>query len=169
MLRVKPCIVDCCSSQPLSERLGGLRAPVFFAYIRMHMPFDTAAKAVVIWLVILFFAMANGFLREAVLTPTLGVTPGLLMSGLLLCGCVLLPTWLLLPWLGTRVPEHLLMIGLGWLLLTLVFEFSFGLLAGKPLPELLDAYTFRDGNLWPVVLAVIVGAPWLAAKLRGWF
>ena len=132
------------------------------------MPLETAAKALAIWLVIMFFAMANGLFREAVLTPVLGVAPGLLLSGLLLCGLVFLVTFLFLPWLGTRVPAHLLMIGLGWLVLTLVFEFAFGLRAGKTLPELLGAYTFKDGNIWPVVLVVTVISPWLTAKLRGW-
>jgi hypothetical protein len=113
--------------------------------------------------------MANGMFREAVLTPALGAGTSLVLSGLLLCGLVFLVTFLFLPWLGTRVPTHLLKIGLGWLLLTLVFEFSFGLLAGKALPELLEAYTFKGGNLWPVVLVTIVVAPWLTAKLRGWF
>ena len=133
------------------------------------MPLAIAAKALAIWVVILLLAMANGLFREAVLIPNLGVVSSLLLSGFLLCGLVFLATLLFLPWLGTRVPAHLLTIGLGWLLLTLVFEFSFGLLAGKALPELLDAYTFKDGNLWPVVLTVIVFSPWLTAKLRGWF
>ena len=59
-------------------------------------------------------------------------------------------------------------MGLGWLALTLVFEFSFGLLRGRTLAELLAAYRFEGGNLWPVVLAVTALAPWLAARLRGW-
>ena len=126
-------------------------------------------KALTVWAVILLLAMANGLLREAVLIPNLGATPGLLLSGLLLCGLVFLATFLFLPWLGRLAPKQLLLVGLGWLVLTLVFEFSFGLLAGTALPELLDAYTFKGGNLWPVVLAVIVVSPCLAAKLRGWF
>jgi len=126
-------------------------------------------KALTVWVVILLLAMANGIFREAVLAPALGAGTSLVLSGLMLCGVVFLATFLFLPWLDTRVPAHLLTIGLGWLLLTLVFEFSFGLLTGKALPELLEAYTFQGGNLWPAVLAVIVVSPWLAARLRGWF
>lgn len=33
--------------------------------------------------------------------------------------------------------------------------------------ELLAACTFRDGKLWPLLLAVIVVAPVLACRLRG--
>ena len=58
--------------------------------------------------------------------------------------------------------------GVEELFLTLAFEFSFGLLRGKTMAELFSAYAFKDGNIWPLVLAVTAMAPWLAAKLRGW-
>jgi hypothetical protein len=70
--------------------------------------------------------------------------------------------------LAVRSASQLLLIGLGWLVLTLVFEFSFGLLRGVLPTEILAAYTFKGGNIWPLVLLVTAAAPWLAAKLRGW-
>jgi hypothetical protein len=73
-----------------------------------------------------------------------------------------------LPWLGARRPVELVGIGLGWLALTLVFEFSFGLWQGKSWPVMFEAYTFKGGNIWPLVLVVTALAPYLAAKLRGW-
>jgi hypothetical protein len=36
----------------------------------------------------------------------------------------------------------------------------------KSWAELLQAYTFRDGNIWPLVLLVTVLAPVLAWRLR---
>lgn len=74
-----------------------------------------------------------------------------------------------LPWFGVQTPMQLIFIGLGWLTLTLLFEFSFGLLRGKSMIELIDAYTFKDGNIWSVVLLITAVSPWLAAKLRGYF
>lgn len=59
-------------------------------------------------------------------------------------------------------------MGLGGLALTLVFEFSFGLWQGESWPVLLEAYSFKDGNIWPVVLAVTALAPYIATRLRGW-
>ena len=50
----------------------------------------------------------------------------------------------------------------------MIFEFSFALLRGQGLDEMLGAYAFRSGNLWPVVLLVTALSPWLAARLRGW-
>jgi len=132
------------------------------------MGIEVAAKALAVWLVILVLAVVNGTFREAVLIPKLGTTSGLILSGVLLCILILAVTYLLLPWLGTRRSGQLFLIGFSWLALTLVFEFSFGLLRGKALPEILGAYNFKGGNLWPAVLLVTAAAPWLAAKVRGW-
>ena len=125
-----------------------------------------ALRGLGLWLVILVLAVANGIVREAVLVPKLGNSPGLILSGILLSGFVLLVAYVGLPWLNTQGME-LILIGLGWLLATLIFEFSFGLLRGKALNEILAAYTFKGGNIWPIVLLVVAVAPWVAGKLRG--
>ena len=125
-------------------------------------------KALIVWAGILVLAIANGALREAVLIPKLGTPAGLVLSGLLLSALIVAVAYLSLPWLETRRLPHLFGIGLGWLALTVVFEFSFGLWQGKTWPVLLEAYTFKSGNIWPLVLGVIAFAPYAAAKLRGW-
>jgi hypothetical protein len=67
--------------------------------------------------------------------------------------------------IGTR---ELLAVGLIWFVLTLGFDLLLGMAQGERLRQQLDAYLFKRGNLWPVVLLVTAGAPYLAAKLRGW-
>lgn len=129
---------------------------------------NVVTKALAIWFVILVLAIVNGTLRETVLIPLLGTTFGLVFSGVLLSLLILAVTYYLLPWLGIRRLGQLFFIGFCWLILTLIFEFSFGLLLGKALPEIIEAYTFKDGNLWPAILVVMVMAPWLSAKFRGW-
>lgn len=127
-----------------------------------------ALKALAIWFAILILAVLNGALREAVLTPTFGTAVGLISSGLILSTAILAVAWWFLPWLGVRQPAGLVATGLGWLALTLVFEFSFGFWQGKSWQTLFEAYSFRGGNIWPVVLLTIALAPCIAAKLRGW-
>lgn len=124
-------------------------------------------KGLVIWTGILVLAIANGALRESVLIPGFGTPAALVMSGLLLSTLIIGVAYLSLPWLNISRPVQLWSLGLGWLALTLVFEFTFGLWQGKTWPEMLEAYTFKGGNIWLVVLAATVLAPYLAAKLRG--
>ncbi|MGM0449615.1 MAG: hypothetical protein ACQERE_02220 [Pseudomonadota bacterium] len=125
-------------------------------------------KALAIWFVILLLAIANGGMRESVLMPLLGTPIAFILSGLLLSALIVGVTYSTLPWLHLGSATQFWLLGCGWLALTLVFEFSFGLWQGKSWPVMLEAYTFRDGNLWPVVLATTLAAPYLAAKLRGW-
>ncbi|MDK8462531.1 hypothetical protein [Marinobacter sp. SS13-12] len=132
------------------------------------MPTVVALKALVIWASILVLAVANGALRESVLIPGVGTPAALVVSGLLLSTLIIGVAYLSLPWLQISRPVQLWAVGLGWLALTLVFEFSLGLWQGKSWPELLEAYTFKNGNIWPVVLAATALAPYIAARLRGW-
>lgn len=126
------------------------------------------AKAIAIWLVILVFAFANGALRELLLLPALGRTTAYVASGVLLSLVILAIAFLGAPWVGRTTPAVALLVGLLWVGLTLAFEFGFGLFVQhKPLSALLEAYSFRDGNLWPLVLAVTAVAPLAAARYRG--
>lgn len=124
-------------------------------------------KIFVVWLVILVLAIANGILRETLLSPAFGEFAGLFFSGVLLSGLILVVAYVLLPWFGpVSVANYA--AGLAWLCLTLVFEFTFGyFIQNKALPQLLDAYTFKDGNIWPIVLLTTVAAPYIAARIRG--
>lgn len=125
-------------------------------------------KSLAIWLFILLCAIANGGFREAVLLPHIGTTPAYLLSGALLASLILGVATGCIRWLGIESPSQALRTGAFWLLLTLAFEFGFGrLVQDKPWPMLLQAYTFQDGNLWPLVLLVTLLAPRIALWLRG--
>lgn len=133
------------------------------------MALQVAVKVLTVWLGILVLAIANGLLREAVLVPALGKPMGLVLSGILLSGVILAVAYFALPWLGPAPVATYVAVGFGWLGLTLTFEFTFGrLIQGKTWTEILEAYTFKDGNIWPVVLIVTAVAPYVAARIRGW-
>lgn len=124
-------------------------------------------RAFFAWLLILGLAIGNGLLREGLLVAALGSAAGLMLSGAILSVCVLAVAVLLVSRLGPVSTPRCLGIGGFWLALTLGFEFGFGrAVAHKTWAQLLDAYTFRDGNLWPLVLLVVVLAPTFAAWLR---
>ncbi|WP_339803210.1 hypothetical protein [uncultured Marinobacter sp.] len=131
------------------------------------MPYRVAVKALAVWFIILLLAVLNGGLREAFLIPKFGNASGLVLSGVLLSVLILVVAYLALPWLGERRSAQLFTIGLGWLALTLVFEFSLGLWQGKSWQVMFEAYALTGGNLWPVVLLITALAPYLAGRLRG--
>jgi hypothetical protein len=127
-----------------------------------------AVKAIVVWLVILALAFANAALREKVLLPWIGRVRGLTLSGVILSALVLGVTYLALPWVGAVRGVELFAMGIGWLVLTLACDLALGAIQGGGIRQQFDAYLFKRGNLWPVVLLVTAIAPYLAAKLRGW-
>ena len=132
------------------------------------MPVAALLKALILWVAILVLAILNGTMREKALIPALGTFAGLIASGIVLSACIALVAFLAAPWYGPLRPSQYWLIGLLWLLLTLLFEFSFGrFIQHKDWAQLLQAYTLKGGNLWPVVLAFTLLAPWLAARLRG--
>lgn len=122
-------------------------------------------KAVAMWLLILIFAVLNGAFRQAVLLPNLAAPMAFVLSGILLSLCIVVIAFLFVRRLGPVGETESLHVGLLWLFSTIVFEFAFGrLMQHKSWPELLEPYTFKDGNLWPVVLLVVLLAPWVAVR-----
>lgn len=124
-------------------------------------------KSLFAWFVILVLAVANGALREAVLIPLLGKVSALVLSGALLSLAIIVVAYVLVRGASNASFSRSLLVGILWLALTLAFEFSFGLyVQRKPLPEVLEAYTFGEGNIWPVVLLVTLLAPLFATLLN---
>lgn len=126
-----------------------------------------ALRSVASWLLILVLAMLNGALREAVLLPNLSKPVAFVLSGLLLSLAILIVAVALARWLKLNTPSRCLSVGLLWLCLTLIFEFGFGgAVQGRTWGEMLEAYMFKDGNIWPLVLVVTLFAPLAAARVR---
>lgn len=124
-------------------------------------------KAVLLWLAILVLAILNGALREVMLIPAWGSYAGLVVSGMILSICIFLVASAAAPWFGPLTSRQWLWVGSFWLLLTVVFEFAFGrFVQHKSWADLLHAYSFQGGNIWPIVLFVTFVSPWSAAKLR---
>ena len=126
-----------------------------------------ATRALAAWLAILALAMLNGALRELVLVPSLGKSAAYLLSGLLLLALVVLVGIALASWMRIESRRRALGAGALWLGLTLVFECGLGIVQGRSWPEMLAQYTFKDGNIWPLVLLVAFLAPLIGWRCRG--
>ena len=73
-------------------------------------------------------------------------------------------------WVIKKYPPHsaldAFLIGLLWMVLTLVFEFGFGLYRGNTWAQLMDAYTISKGHLWLLIPIWLVVAPYLFFKVQ---
>jgi hypothetical protein len=124
-------------------------------------------RASAIWLAILLLAIANGALRESVISPRTGPQLGHVLSTLLLCFLILVVAWFAIPWIAPGTRSRALAIGGWWLILTLAFEFLAGhYLFGDPWEKLLADYNVARGRIWLFVPIVTLFAPLLAQGLR---
>ena len=123
-------------------------------------------KAAGLWLLILGLAFCNAALREIMLIPLLGGVIAFTLSGATLAAVILLVAYASVPWMRARSTRELLATGLGWSALTVAFDLGLGWIQGKPSHLLFEAYLFKGGKLWPIVLLVSLSASYVAAKLR---
>ncbi len=124
-------------------------------------------RAVLVWLLLMIIAIANGGLREMLISPRLGARIGHVASTVILCGAIVLIAWLLMPWVGARKASDGWTVGTSWLVLTLGFEFLAGhYLFGNPWHKLLSDYNMAKGRVWVLVPIVTFLAPWWAATMR---
>ena len=124
-------------------------------------------KSLIIWFCFIPVAILNGGLREYLLAKAIGEEWALPVSGIILSVCIFLITWLLLPrMIKAFTSKDGWLIGIGWALLTIVFEFAAGLAGGSTVSELLAAYNPLSGNLWLLVLLTTLLSPVIVRKVK---
>jgi len=123
-------------------------------------------QGAIAWLGLMFLAIANGTLREFLLTPRLGARLGHVLSTLLLCVLIFLVAWLVTPWIGARQPADTWRLGTLWLVLTLAFEFIVGhYVFGNSWQNLLADYDLLHGRIWLLVPIITFIGPRLALAM----
>lgn len=109
-------------------------------------------KVTLIWICFIPVAIINGGFRDYLLDKYLPENISLAISGIILSGLIFVITMLLLPRIKRLSEKDCVKIGIQWMLLTVVFEFYFGLSSGSTWSELIEAYNPLKGNLWILVL-----------------
>ena len=106
--------------------------------------------------------IVNGALRELVLVTVLGRTLADIASAVTGIAIILLATRWLFPPLGDVSTQGLLMISVGLMALTVIFEFTFGhYVDHKSWADLRANYALWRGRLWPIVLLVLGLTPFI--------
>ena len=123
-------------------------------------------KSLFIWLALIPLAFLNGGLREIVINPLVGAEYGQPISCFSLCLLLFVLCWFFIPKIGRGTAKTYLIIGLLWMLLTVLFETCLELLTGNTFAGVLKTYDITTGNLWLLVVLFVGIAPWLTAKSR---
>ncbi|MBT8118761.1 MAG: hypothetical protein KJN89_03495 [Gammaproteobacteria bacterium] len=125
-------------------------------------------KAASIWFILALLAMVNGLFRDNVLVPSIGQSLALPVSGIVLCTIIFAATFISFPIFGNSESMTYLLIGMQWVLMTLIFEFVFGhYVFGKSWLDILQVFNVMKGNLFIMVLLASLVSPILVAKIKG--
>jgi len=126
-------------------------------------------RAMIAWLLLLFVAFGAATLRVKLLEPRVGEQAAHVIGSLAVAGTFAILIWALAPWVVPDLDgQTLLLVGGGWTLATVGFEFGFGRwVMGHPWSRLLADYDLRRGRIWALVLLVILVMPTLTGFLRG--
>jgi hypothetical protein len=123
-------------------------------------------KSMLIWLTIVPLAILNGALREGILEPLIGSRIARPISGIILIILIFIVSFIFIPRLKKGTQRTYLIIGLLWVLATVIFETALSFLMGMSFYEVINAYNITTGNLWLLVVVFIGFAPTIVAKIK---
>ncbi len=125
------------------------------------------ARAVAIWLTMIFVESIHGVVRRLVLEPRLGDLPARQVS--VLSGAVLIVFvfWFTLKWLGPQPGWRWWQLGLLWLTLTIAFEIGLGCATGMSWDRIASDYDPRRGGFLALGMLVLLVAPRVVAQRLG--
>jgi hypothetical protein len=122
-------------------------------------------KLLGLWLILALAMIANGIFRVTVLQPRFGLTTAEVLSAVLGIIIILAITRPFLRPLAGASPPELLIVSAALVVLTVIFEFTFGhWVDGKSWSELAGNYAIWRGRLWLLVLLVLAASPFIWAR-----
>ena len=124
-------------------------------------------RTVSVWFLIAFAESVHGTLRRLFLVPRIGEKLSHQIGVVIGSAIIFIISWLCIRWIGSVSFRQQLQVGLLWLVLTLIFEFSLGYLFGYSLERILSDYNIAEGGLMVFGVLFMLFAPALAARSRG--
>ena len=124
------------------------------------------AKAFGFWLIMLLAAFINGGIREMLIVPRVGDQIGHVLGVIGLSSAVFVIAYFFVKALGILPSSTLLLVGLFWLVLSLLFEFGFfHYVMHEPWEKLLADYNVFRGRLLIVVWLTTLFSPLMCGML----
>ena len=119
------------------------------------------------WIGMVAIAILNGAIREKAYGPFMDALSAHQLSTfiiILLFGAYI---WVLTGTYPIESPTQALIIGVMWLIMTVIFEFVFGhFVMGHPWSRLLQDYNLLKGRIWSLVLIWASVAPYWFFRIR---
>lgn len=123
-------------------------------------------RALAAWLMIVVAESVHGTLRQFFIAPVMGDLParqlGVVTGSLIILAVAVLT----IRWIGARTLAAQLKVGVAWVVLIVVFEFSLGSALGYTTERMLADYDVPAGGYMGFGLLFMLLSPALAARLR---
>jgi hypothetical protein len=125
-------------------------------------------RAIAVWFLLLIIAFTAGALRAALLEPRFGEPAAHVVGTLLVVVLFAAVIWRTVRWIDpTLGRRHLILVGLGWTLATVLFEFVVGhYVLSHTWSRLLADYNIADGRVWILVLLTLCLSPAVAGEIQ---
>lgn len=125
-------------------------------------------RAAAIWFLLLVVAIIGASLREGLLKPRLGEQGAHVAGTLIVVVAFATVIWLTVGWVvPTLERSRLIILGVAWLVATVLFEFGFGhYVMGHPWKRLFEDYNLLAGRVWVLVLLTLLCMPVIAGELQ---
>lgn len=123
-------------------------------------------KQILLWLPMIVIAFGNATLRELLFIKYYNEFRAHQLSTITLIVLCAIYIWLVIPLLNIQNSRQAFLIGIVWVLLTVMFEFTLGRLTNKSWEYLLRDYNIFDGRIWLVFLISLFLLPYVCYVLR---
>ena len=123
-------------------------------------------QAIMIWVLFVFVAIFNGSIRQFLIAPRTSELTAHQISCFTGISLFFIVMFLWLKYTGASYTgNNFILIGAGFLVATIIFEFIFGhYVMGHSWTKLLHDYNFLKGRLWALVLVWTTVGPYVVAK-----
>jgi Na+/melibiose symporter-like transporter len=124
-------------------------------------------RALVIWFLIVVAESIHGTIRQFYISPIVGDLRSRQIGVLIGSAIIFVIAWACAGWIGARSFGGQFRVGLLWVVLIVIFEFSLGILLGYTRERMLSDYNVAKGGCMAFGLLFMLFAPALAARARG--
>ena len=124
-------------------------------------------KALAVWLLIVIAESIHGIIRQIFIAPVIGDIPASQVGVLIGSAIIFAIAWASICWISARSFAEQCRVGLLWVVLIAIFEFSLGAALGYSQERMLSDYNMAEGGFMGIGLLFMLFAPALAARARG--